>query len=657
MAKKKPVKDPAAVGPDLTLIAIYVGGAVLGTLWVALHLGNMLSLQKQDMPVNPIDIVAKMVKGEVHWPTGTTVILLFVLLALALFVLYRRRSTAKRLVGRLAVDDKADVMGNGGAIAALTEAGVREKAQNMGVKLGYNDAPGVPIGVAVADGTMLYGSYEDLHLDIWGPRQGKSTSRVIPAILTAIGPVLATSNKRDVVDATRDVREAKGSRTFVFDPQGVAAEDPTWYWNPLAWVDANSDGCEMRAARLAGHFADSDSGSDSRNDAFFDPEAEDLLAGLFLAAAIAHKPITQIWEWVTEPQNIEPIQFLRDAGHDFSASGLAAQYNADPRTRSGIFGTAKKMVRCLKLRNVHKWVTPHREGVDLPRVQFDELEFIEKNGTLYSLSLEGRGSASPLVSALTEAVIDVAMRKASRSAFGRLPIPLLAVLDEAANVVRWKDLPKQYSHFGSRGIVVMTVLQSWAQGARCWGDDGMNALWSAANIKVLGSGVDDTNFLRERSEAIGEHSAISASVSESKGGKSYSRSLGSSKTFTVQALATLPRGRAIVFSSGAPPVLVRTVPWWEGEYSSAVKKSIEQHDPQRKTLVTDLIGSPALIKQPATEPDHGPAGAPTELDKEPVGAPMTLDKKPAGTEPDNGPGATPPGPENGPGERQEVRPR
>lgn len=648
MAKKKPVKDPAAVGPDLTLIAIYVGGAVLGTVWVALHLGNMLSLQKQDMPINPIDIVAGMVKGELHWPTGTTVILLLVLLALALFVLYRRRATARRLVGRLAVDDKADVMGNGGAIAALTEAGVREKAQNMGVKLGYNDAPGVPIGVAVADGTMLYGSYEDLHLDIWGPRQGKSTSRVIPAILTAIGPVLATSNKRDVVDATRDVREAKGSRTFVFDPQGVAAEEPTWYWNPLAWVDANSDGCEMRAARLAGHFADSDSGSDSRNDAFFDPEAEDLLAGLFLAAAIAKKPITQIWEWVTDSQNIEPIKFLRDAGHDFSASGLAAQYNADPRTRSGIFGTAKKMVRCLKLRNVHKWVTPHSaERHEPARAQFDELEFIEKNGTLYSLSLEGRGSAAPLVSALTEAVIDVAMRKASRSAYGRLPIPLLAVLDEAANVVRWKDLPKQYSHFGSRGIVVMTVLQSWAQGARCWGDDGMNALWSAANIKVLGSGVDDTNFLRERSEAIGEHSAISASVSESKGGKSYSRSLGSSKTFTVQALATLPRGRAIVFSSGAPPVLVRTVPWWEGDYASAVKKSIEQHDPQRKTLVTDLIGSPALIKEKPAEPDHGPAGAPTILDKKPAGAQ---------TGPDNGPGGTPPGPENGPGERQEVRP-
>ncbi|WP_194814052.1 type IV secretory system conjugative DNA transfer family protein [Nocardia sp. XZ_19_385] len=592
MAKKKKVTDPAAVGPDPALILIYIGLSMLGVLWVALHLGNALAVVRQDIPVNPIAIVAELVRGQLTWPKPSTVIVLLVAALLVTFVLVRKRMAKKQTKGKLPVDDKAGYMGSGGAIAALTEAGVREKAEQLGMKLGYKDAPGVPIGISVADGTMLYGSYEDLHLDIWGPRQGKSTSRVIPAILSAIGPVLTTSNKRDVVDATRDVREAKGSPTYVFDPQGVADEDPTWYWNPLDWVDARRAGCEMRAQRLAGHFADADNGSDAPSqDAFFDLEAEDLLAALFLAAAVARRPIVQVWDWVTNPGDTEPVELLRGASHDYTASGLAMQYNADPRTRSGIFGTAKKMIRCLQLSNVHPWVLP---GDD--RRQFDELEFVERNGTLYSLSLEGRGSAAPLVSALTEAVVDVAMRKASRSPGGRLPIPLLAVLDEAANVVRWKDLPKQYSHFGSRGIVVMTVLQSWAQGARCWGDAGMLALWSAANIKVLGSGVDDMNFLRDRSEAIGEYESISSSVSESKGGKSYSRSLGASKTFTVHGLTTLPKGRAIVFTSGQPAVLVRTVPWWEGDYANEIKASIAQHDPTRKTTISDLIGSPKLTK-------------------------------------------------------------
>ncbi|MEV0292477.1 TraM recognition domain-containing protein [Nocardia sp. NPDC050710] len=609
MAKKKKVQDPAAIGPDIGLILIYAGFAVLTTLWIALHLGNAMSSTPQRIPINPIEIVADLARGRLTWPAASTVIVLLVVAVLVVVLMVHKQMKARSSRGRLPVDDKADVMGSGGAIASLTEAGVRAKAEQLGVRIGYEDSPGVPIGIGVADGAMLYGSYEDLHIDIWGPRQGKSTSRVIPAILTAIGPVLATSNKRDVVDATRDVRQSKGSPTFVFDPQGVAAEEPTWYWDPLKWVDPSRSGCEMRAARLAGHFADSDGGSDAKSDAFFDPEAEDLLAGLFLAAAVGGLPITKVWEWVTHHRDETPIRLLREAGHIFSADGLTGQYQADERTRSGVFGTAKKMIRCLKLTNVHAWVTPGEtqlpSGHSVRRELFDELAFIEANGTLYSLSLEGRGSAAPLVSALTEAVIDVAMRKASMSRGGRLEIPLLAVLDEAANVVRWKDLPKQYSHFGSRGIVVMTVLQSWAQGARCWGEDGMAALWSAANIKVLGSGVDDTNFLRDRSEALGEYDAISASVSESKGSKSYSRSLGSSKTFSVNGLATLPRGRVIVFSSGAPPVLVRTVAWWDGDYAAEVKKSIAQHDPSRKTQITDLIGSPSLIKS-VTPQEYGP---------------------------------------------------
>lgn len=614
---KKPVQDPAKPGPDITLYMIYAGFAIFGTLWLALHLGNMLSTPKQNIPINPIAIGFDLARGKLTWPTASTVLVVLLVVAIVAWFVVNRKLKARKSVGRLAVDDKADYMGSGGAIKPLTEAGVREKAKQLGMKLGDDDAPGVPIGVSVADGTMIYGSYEDLHVDIWGPRQGKTTSRVIPAILTAVGPVLTTSNKRDVVDATRDVREGKGSRTFVFDPQGVADEQPTWYWDPLSWVDAHSPGCEVRAVRLAGHFADGDdsSGPSVTTDSYFDQEAEDLLAGLFLAAAVDERPIIQVWDWVNNWRDTEPVELLRRAGQHFMASGLAQQFNVDDRTRSGIFGSAKKMVRCLKLSNVHPWITPGTTRVydqhdpnryeDRTRIKFDELEFIEGNGTLYSLSLEGRGSAAPLVSALTEAVVDVATRKASRSPGGRLRIPMLAVLDEAANVVRWKDLPKQYSHFGSRGIVVMTVLQSWAQGARCWGLDGMEALWAAANIKVLGSGVDDTKFLQERSEQIGEYDTISASVSESKGGKSYSRSLGSSKTFNVHALATLPRGRAIVFSSGTPPVLVRTVPWWEGEYSAEVERSIENHipDPDRKTKITDLFaGGPSLIKaEPASD--------------------------------------------------------
>jgi hypothetical protein len=81
--------------------------------------------------------------------------------------------------------------------------------------------------------------------------------------------------------------------------------------------------------------------------------------------------------------------------------------------------------------------------------------------TLYSVSKEGvGGSAGPLVTALTMAVLEAAEDHAKRSPGGRLPVPLVAVLDEIANVVRARSIPSQFSHFGSRGIVVMAIVQS-----------------------------------------------------------------------------------------------------------------------------------------------------------------------------------------------------
>lgn len=74
-------------------------------------------------------------------------------------------------------------------------------------------------------------------------------------------------------------------------------------------------------------------------------------------------------------------------------------------------------------------------------------------------------------------------------------------------MVRWSKLPSLYSHYGSRGIIIMAILQSWSQGVEVWGERGMKKLWSAANVKVYGGGVavDDGVFLRDMSTAIGDH--------------------------------------------------------------------------------------------------------------------------------------------------------
>ena len=65
------------------------------------------------------------------------------------------------------------------------------------------------------------------------------------------------------------------------------------------------------------------------------------------------------------------------------------------------------------------------------------------------------------------------------------------VLDEAANICRITDLPQLYSHLGSRGIVPLTILQSYSQAVGVWGETGTKALWGAATVKLIGAGIDD----------------------------------------------------------------------------------------------------------------------------------------------------------------------
>ncbi len=156
--------------------------------------------------------------------------------------------------------------------------------------------------------------------------------------------------------------------------------------------------------------------------------------------------------------------------------------------------------------------------------EFDAAGFPTTRQTLYLLSKDGGGSAAPLVAALTDRVMRAGVL-AAEARGGRLDPPLLVLLDEAANICRIADLPQLYSHLGSRGIVPLTILQSYPQGAAVWGETGMKALWSAATVKVIGPGIDDPRFAEDLSRLIGDHDVAVEGSSVADGRRSRSTSL------------------------------------------------------------------------------------------------------------------------------------
>lgn len=566
-------KQPGNVA-DGALIWILVGTivVVVGGLWVAITLGSKIDNVNPELPRNPFTVFFGTIKGTYVWPPASTWICIIGAALLVAAMITVAVLVARRRQRRTRVDSAAQYMGKGRDLAALSTKGARATAQRLGV----DNWLGVPIGISIVGRQWLYGSPEDMHVDVWGPRTGKTTSRAIPAILSAPGAVITTSNKRDVLDATRDVRAANGSTVWAFDPQGLAREDATWWWNPLSYVTD-----DVRAARLAAHFASSTiSGAAGENSSYFNQAGENLLAGLLLAAALDHRPITQVFTWTTRPGEPEPVRILERHGYSGMADAVSGEVNGEPRRRDSVYGTAAQMVDCLKISGIAKWVTPLGGNVDGDRrPQFDPNAFVRSKDTLYSLSMEGQGTAGPLVTALTAITVEAAEELATTQPGGRLAVPLLGVLDEAANVCRWRNLPDLYSHYGSRGIILMTVLQSWSQGVQVWGREGMRKLWSASNVKVYGGGVAETEFLGELSQLIGDYDKETSSVSIGKGQRSLSRQLHRERTLEVADLSALPRGRAVVFASGAPATLIETVPWMRGPQAESVRRSIRAHDP------------------------------------------------------------------------------
>ncbi|MFF7262207.1 type IV secretory system conjugative DNA transfer family protein [Streptomyces sp. NPDC008159] len=450
------------------------------------------------------------------------------------------------------------------------------------------DDRGILLGTLNPGNKEIRSSWEDVLLAIMAPRSGKTSGLAIPAILRAPGPVLLTSNKaaRDAYTATLDARAGVGT-VWTLDPQQIAHAPREVWWDILA--DAHD---LAGARRLAGHFVTASVDESSQGD-FWSTAAANTLTALFLAAARDRRPITDVLAWLASPADRTPIDVLVDAGLDAVAAQLQGTVAGAVETRDGIFETARQYAACLLDPGIAAWVTP---TPDLP--EFRPEAFAASRDTLFLLSKDGGGSASAIIAAAADAVMRAAVIQAERDG-GRLDPPLLAILDEAANVCKIQDLPDLYSHLGSRGVIPVTILQSYRQGVRVWGEAGMDALWSAATVKLIGSGIDDADFADKLSRLVGDHDVQTVSVSHSESGKSRSVSMRQERILPADAIRALPKGTALLLATGIRPALLNLKPWYKepnagplGAASARATKAITERA-LAKSLGRDDLGTAA----------------------------------------------------------------
>lgn len=588
--------SPATKRPTSGMVPTVLGLTLLLLAFTAvIQLGHWLNSPGGTwLDPNPAQAIATWVKTDREWSGWhTTVAVTFGLLLLGGLYLILN-AIAKRARKREHIDSAAKYMGRG---ESMTLKAVT--AENASAGYTSHEKVGVMLGHGVRAKQDLYADWRSTILAIMGPGSGKTTCLCVPPALEAPGWVYGTSNKRDFPDAIWKPRADLGTM-YCFDPQGIAEVHATWYWDPLTYVTDDT-----HAIIQANLFADAAKDSDAKTDGFFDPRGRALLAGLLLAAAgavpvgttpvkpVAKYPLTQLFQWVSQPGVDNPALILADNGWDMLAFDLKGIYKLPEETKRGIFANAAKILAFLFNRSALPWIC--KQGPNDDRPQFDPHQFVRSDAdTLISLSKEGVGSLGPIVSALTIAVLDAAEDYAKHCPGGRLPVPGVVILDEAANAVRDKELPNRYSHYGSRGICPTTILQSRAQGEAAWGKTGMDKLAGASTHRIYGRGIEDDALLRNLSTLIGNRDELQYSTGSSgsgmfSGGRSSNSVNASYHKVPILEPAdihAMPKWRALMSIAGERPVLVKLIPHMARPgMKEAVAASNALHSPETHVTV------------------------------------------------------------------------
>jgi type IV secretion system protein VirD4 len=402
---------------------------------------------------------------------------------------------------------------------------------------------------------LIWAGPQQAMLVVGPPRSGKTSTLVVPNVLAAPGPVLVTSTKLDVLQATIASRCQLG-RCWLLDPTGTVTP-PTGAsvvrWSPVAaahsWDEALVTARVMTAAaRPHGALGES---------AHWTERAEALLAPVFHAAAIAGAGMSQVLTWVLRHDLHTPMAVLAVRGGEagVAADVLAGIAATEERERSGILSTAAgalaayRSARALQLAEVPN---------------FDPARFPHGSDTIYVCApARYQALMAPVVVAFLEQV-----RAASYAAAagGNLRVPVTLVLDEVANVAPLPDLPAMVSEGGGQGLLTLACLQDLSQARGRWGR-AADGFFSLFGTKVLLPGIGDMQTLEAVSRLAGQMDVPVRSVNRSAWWSRHP-SVNTTDSWRRQARLpvdqahSLPPGSALVVTGARPPRLVGLTPWW-----------------------------------------------------------------------------------------------
>lgn len=360
-----------------------------------------------------------------------------------------------------------------------------------------------PQGVYIGGGRhgSLWAGAQRSVLVLGPPRSGKTSSLVIPNVLAADGPVVSTSTKPDVMEATAAWRN-RGGWTFLYDPSGeipCPAGVERVGWSPLS--TAASWDAALQTAEAMVH---SSRLGPLPSEAHWSERAGALLAPLLHAAATAQLPMRTVLQWVDRHDGAGALEIL--SSEPGAASDLLAGIvSTDGREQSGIWSTASGILAAYRTAGA-------LSSTELPPLDLDQ--FCRGPNTMYICSPGRRQQQfAPLVVAAIGDIRDATYTSQRADA---LHPPMLLALDEVANIAPIPDLPAMVSEGAGQGLLVLACLQDLSQARARWGSQASGFL-SLFGTTVVLPGIADTTTLRDLSALAGDHEVTTTSLNRTVG--------------------------------------------------------------------------------------------------------------------------------------------
>lgn len=321
----------------------------------------------------------------------------------------------------------------------------------------------------------------------------KTSGLAIPALLEWEGPVVVTSVKGDLLEATIGRRERMGE-VMTFDPVGVSGVDSTWQATPL-WGARTWHGAMQVAHWLCGAAQPDKSGLQDAD--FWFATAEKLLAPLLFAAATRGETMADVVRWLDEgpeANDAKVARMLKKAGEPDAEAAWQATRNREERQRSSVYTTAEVIVSAF---------ADERVKANTAAAEYTPKRLLggDRNTLYLCAPLQEQERLRPMFSMIVQELLSYAYEQSARKGEPLDP-PLLLLLDEAANIAPIPDLDAIASTGAGQGIQLLSVFQDMAQVGTVYGRRA-STIVNNHRAKLFGTGISDPETLTYLSRVAG----------------------------------------------------------------------------------------------------------------------------------------------------------